>query len=208
MKFSHIALLSLLAFAGICRAAHAQQSTSPGTLVAVVDIAKVFEAHPQFKANMEAIEQQVKQLETQMAAQQKEIASASKRLKDLNTSSKDYQDLEAKLTHQMAGLQMQARRKKAEFLEREAREYYSAYTDILNAVQKIASTYRIGLVLRYDSRPIDPANAQSVAQGVQRAIVLQRNLDITGLVITELTGKTTGAAETARGRSTGTTLQR
>ena len=33
-------------------------SAAPATLVAVVDIAKVFETHPTFKANLEALQQQ------------------------------------------------------------------------------------------------------------------------------------------------------
>jgi len=54
-------------------------------------------------------------------------------------------------------------------------------------VHKVAEQYNISMVLRFDSTEIDPKNPQSVAQGISRSLIIQRNLDITQLVGNHLT---------------------
>ena len=94
--------------------------------------------------------------------------------------------MESDIARQAADLQVQARQAKKDFLQREARQYFDSHQEIVTAVERVATRHNISLVLRYDSRPIDPTNPQSVAQGVSRPVVLQRNLDITQLVVEEL----------------------
>ena len=75
---------------------------------------------------------------------------------------------------------------KKDLLQREALQYYTSYNEILAAIDRIAQRHGIALVLRFDSRAMDPEDPQSVMQGMNRAVVLQRNLDITNMVIDEL----------------------
>ena len=107
-------------------------------------------------------------------------------MSNFNPASPDYKRLESDIARQAADLQVQARQAKKEFLQRETREYFDSHQEIVTAVERVATRHNISLVLRYDSRPIDPTNPQSVAQGVSRPVVLQRNLDITQLVVDEL----------------------
>ncbi len=165
------------------------QTTPPAAashLVAVVDLPKVFDGHPTFKTKLETIQQQLKQLEKEFESKQAELSSRGKQLSDLNPTSPDYKRLEAELARQMADLQIQARQAKKDFLQREALQYYTSYNEITSAVHRVAERHNIGLVLRFDSSDIDSSDPQAVAHGINRAVVVQRNLDITQLVVNEL----------------------
>ncbi len=159
---------------------------APSTLVAVVDLPKVFEGHPTFKTNVEGIQQQLKQIEKEFEAKQADLAKRNKQLSELSPSSPDYRRLESEIAQQVADLQVQARQAKKDFLQREALQYYTVYNEILSAVNRVAERHHIGLVLRFESGSIDPNNPQAVAQGINRSVIVQRNLDITQLVVSEL----------------------
>ncbi|MBM4094654.1 MAG: OmpH family outer membrane protein [Planctomycetes bacterium] len=174
----------------------AQSATAPqGTLVAVADIPKIFEASSQFASDRDAIQHQLKSVEEELAAVQKDLATRSQGLKDLNPDSPDYKRLEMELGRQAADLQVRVRQAKKDFLQREAGVYHDTYVKVLAAVERVATRHRIALVLRFDSREIDAADPQSVAQGVSRAVVFQRQLDITQLVVDELRSAATAAVE-------------
>ncbi|NLX53646.1 MAG: OmpH family outer membrane protein [Planctomycetaceae bacterium] len=161
-------------------------SAAPSTLVAVVDIVKVFESHPTFKASLDALQQQAKNADQDMEVKKQSLTQRGQQLSELDPGSPDYRQLEANLARQAADLQVQSRQARKDLLQRESLQYYSSYNEILAAVDRIAQRHGIALVLRYDSRAIDPENPQSVMQGVNRDVVLQRNLDITNMVIEEL----------------------
>jgi Skp family chaperone for outer membrane proteins len=161
-------------------------STAQATLVAVVDIAKVFEAHPTFKSQLESLQQQAKSADLDLEAQKKDLSQQGQQLSELDPGSPDYLQLETNLARHSADLQVHVRQVKKDLLLREARQYFTSFTEIQQAVERVARKHGIGLVLRFDSRAMDPSDPQSVMQGMNRAVVLQRNLDITGLVIEEL----------------------
>ncbi len=207
MKVSSLALVSLIVVASLSSNALAQQTRTPsGTLVAVVDLGSIFDVHPQFKANMEALQQKARDLQSQLAAEQKDLGTRSKGLRELDSSSSEYRKLESELAQRLADLQVQARQHQKEVVEQEARQYYETYNELLASIQRVASTYGIGLVLRFDSRAIDPNSPQSIAMGMNRDVVYQRSLDITPLILKDLgidTHELPGESPTA-GRSSTT----
>ena len=116
----------------------------------------------------------------------------------MDPASPDYCQLESDLARQAADLQVQARQVKKDLLQREALQYYASYNEILKTIERIAQQHGIGLVLRFDSRNMDPQDPQSVMQGMNPAVVLQRNLDITNMVIDEMR---TALAQSSSSRS-------
>lgn len=161
-------------------------SAAPSTLVAVVDIAKVFESHPTFKASLDALQQQAKNAELDMEGKKKSLTQRGQQLTELDSGSPDYRQLETDLARQAVDLQVQSRQVKKDLLQREALQYYTSYNEIVAAIERISQRHGIALVLRFDSRVMNPEDPQSVMQGMNRAVVLQRNLDITNMVIEEL----------------------
>jgi Skp family chaperone for outer membrane proteins len=187
MKISSLALVSLVVVAGWSTNAFAQQARTPsGTLVAVVDIGQIFEKHPKFKASMQALQDQAREVEKQLGDQQKALAAKGEQLKGLKTTSVEYRNLESQLAQQLTDLKVKARQHQKEFVEKEAANYLETYNEILMSIQRIGNSYGIGLVMRFDSRPIDANSPQSIALGMKRDVVWQRNLDITGLVLKDL----------------------
>jgi hypothetical protein len=71
-------------------------------------------------------------------------------------------------------------------MEREAKVCYTAYNEVLQQVTEFANRNSIGLVLRFNSEEIDPDERGSVLQGVNRTVVYQRNLNITGPILERL----------------------
>ncbi len=159
---------------------------TPATLVAVIDIARVFESYPAFKASMDAIQQQAKSVDLDLETKRKSLSQRNQQLTELNADSSDYRQLEADLARQVADLQVQARQVKKDLLLQQARQYYTSYNEILAAVDRVARRHGIALVLRFDTHAMNPDEPQSVMQGINQEVVLQRNLDITSMVIEEL----------------------
>ncbi len=85
-----------------------------------------------------------------------------------------------------ANAQVKMQLKRKDFLEREAKVYFDAYNEVLMAVSQFSDRNGIGLVLRFNGGEMDPTKRESVLQGVNRAVVFQRNLNITDYVIQRL----------------------
>jgi len=161
-------------------------SAPPATLVAVVDIARLFEAHPAFQAKRNALEKEAQDANQELEGKRKGLTQRNQQLTELNSASPDYRQLESDIAREVADLQVQARQVKKDLLQREALQYFTSYSEILAAVDRIAQRHGIALVLRFDSRTMHPDDPQSVMQGMNREVVLQRNLDITDMVLAEL----------------------
>ncbi len=169
------------------------QSVPPsgsGILVAVIDVPKVFEYHARFKAQMDAIQTDVKAYEDYVNAERKKLAARGEQLQQLKSESPEYKRLEKDLATAASQLNIDAQLKRKEVLELEAKHYYEAYQEVLANVSQVADAHGISLVLRFDSKEIDPSDLNSVARGVNRPVVFQRNLDITQLVIDRLNAVT------------------
>ncbi|MCO6454840.1 MAG: OmpH family outer membrane protein [Pirellulaceae bacterium] len=157
-----------------------------GVQIAVIDVSYVFKNFQRFNQRMEGMKQEVETFEGELRNQQKSIVDVAQKMKEYNPNSPEYKNLEETATRQRVALQTQAELKKKDILEDEAQSYYEAYTEIQNVVTAIADRHGIGLVLRFDREEISPDDRSSVLRGVNRAIVFQRNLDITDMVLETL----------------------
>lgn len=169
---------------GCCCIAEAQ--SAPGSRVVVIDLSKVFEKHPSFKAQMEAMKEQVTQFEGQLQQRGKEIQQVQNNLKQFQASSNEYKQLEGKILKLQAEGQIAAAQKKKEFLTQEAQIYFNAYNEIVGEVAKFAEQNGISIVVRFNSEPIAQESRQSVLDGVNRAVVYQRSSNITNAIIERL----------------------
>ena len=83
--------------------------------------------------------------------------------------------------------------KRKDFLQREARVYYNVYAEVVKEVEYFAQRQGIDLVVRFNSGQIDPQDRKSVLEGVNRAVVYQRHLNITSHILNRLNGPTSTA---------------
>lgn len=186
-----LALFACLAF--LSCPAFAQDTAGSGSgLVAVLDVARVFEMNPSFKQRMDALTAEADQFKAKMEAEQNGIRKKAEQLNTFTPDSEQYRQLESELAQQTTTLQTLARQTNNDFLNREAQVYMETYTQMQQVVATIAGKYNISLVLKFESSPIDSSNRGEVVKGVNRNIVYQKELDLTDLVIENM-----GAVSTA-----------
>ncbi len=171
----------------------AQESTGGG-MVAVLDVAKVFEANALFNQRMDAIKAEAEQFKAQMEAEQQRLQQMAEQGKDYKPGSPEYKQLEAEMESEAATLRTTARQTNTDMLNSEARIYFDTYTQMQQVVGQISEQYGISLVIRFDSKSIDPGNRPEVIQGVNRNVVYQKNLDLTTMVIEKMASAATADA--------------
>ena len=174
-------VMMLLAVSNI---ALAQDASSSGGIVAVLDVAKVFKEHSSFNVRMEQLKKEVEAFDALMKQKSDELRQEMEGLKDnFQTTSEEFKTGQAELARKDADLKIQANQKRQEILDKEAQLYLTTYEEIQEIVQQLATKYGITLVLRYDSADIDQNDRASVIKGVNRPIIFQRNLDLTNHVL-------------------------
>ncbi|MGI9515426.1 MAG: OmpH family outer membrane protein [Pirellulaceae bacterium] len=167
------------------------QETSNGGMVAVLDVAKVFEANALFNQRMDAIKAEAEQFKAQMEAEQQRLQQMAEQGKDYKPGSPELKQLEADVEAQAAQMRTKARQTNTDMLNREARIYYDTYTQMQQVVGGMSDQFGISLVIRFDSKSIDPENRGEVIQGVNRNVVYQKNLDLTTMVIEKMAAEST-----------------
>lgn len=165
---------------------NAQQGKAPG-LVTVLDVAKVFENHPTFKAKMNALKNEVGDFQKSVRDQVTDLTKRRQNLpQELKIGSAEFKKAEETLARQEADLKITTSQTEREFMDKEAKLYYNTYLEVQNLVAGFAKANNISLVLRFDSSNIDKSNRASVSSGVNRFIVYQEQLDLTDLIIKEV----------------------
>ncbi len=171
----------------------AQQQAYPG--VALLDLKAVLEQHPGFQAMKKELQGAVDMAQVDFRARRERLAKLVQQLKQLKQGTPEYKNLEAQVTKERADLNVFASLKQKELLERETKMYYSAYVEIRQIVAQICRQYNIGIVLRFDSKQLDPNNSQDVLKHLNnRVFYHQKALDLTPLVIQQLKQRAGAAA--------------
>lgn len=171
--------------------AFAQAPARPaGTSVAVVDINFIFKNHARFNQKMEEIKGEIENFERHLRDERDKITAKTEELQKIPAGSPQYKQLEESIASMHTTLSLETGRKRKEILENEAKVYYNAYREIEDHVALFADKYGIGLVLRFNSEEMDVTKRDSVLQGINRAVVFQRNLNITNAILEELNRET------------------
>jgi Skp family chaperone for outer membrane proteins len=171
--------------------------------IALIDLQYVFENHPRFKQQVEAMKRDVQAFEEMLKSKQQEIETQRKLLGGFKSGSPDHKRIEETTTKQLADMQVQMQLKRKDVMEQEARIYYETYQEVVRAVEAFAERNRISLVLRYEREtPSDAAGANDprvIMKHINRPVIFQRRLDISQLIVGELS-RTPVARAPATGR--------
>jgi outer membrane protein len=191
---------AMLAITLVPGVAQAQQQAIGG--VAIIDLSYIFKNHNRFKAMTEGMRAEVLRAEDALKARRTEIESLSKRLNDLGNElrkdSPEYKQLDADLTRKKIDLSTQVSQQKKEFLEKEAKIYYSVYQEVLDEVQYFSERNRISLVLRFNGDPVSDGDPQEILKQLNKQVVYyNKGIDITPMILDSLNtqrGPQNGAA--------------
>ncbi len=172
--------------------------------VVVIDIGEVFKQHAGFNQQLNQLKEEIKSLDAYYQGEQKKMASQREKLGTYNAGTPEYKKLEEEVARMASDLQVEMALKQKNIAEQEAKVYFNTYKEIYKQVEVFADSYGITLVLRHNNVQMDPQKRDTVLQGVNRAIVFQRNLDITDEVVKRVNaGAATANRQPATGPATG-----
>jgi Skp family chaperone for outer membrane proteins len=183
---------------------HAQQRPAAAPVTggsAVVDISYIFKYHARFKTMMDGMKKEVEAAEGSFKKERDRIAAKSEQLKNFKPGSPDFKKLEEDLTREGADFQLKVSLKKKEFMEREAKIYYTVYQEVNDEVKYYADRNGISLVLRFNGDPVDVNNRESVMREINKPIVYQHGIDITPNILDTLNQRAAGGGTATRPKS-------
>ncbi len=166
----------------------AAPAVKPTSRIAVIDISYVFKNHARFKQTMEDMKKDVEAFEAELKQNGAQLQKYQEQLREHHAGSPEYKRIAEQIAGFQGQVQAKTQLKRNEFLQKEARIYYNVYKEILDEVAFFAQRHGIELVVRFNSEPIDPENRKSVLEGVNRAVVFQRHLNITFDILERLNG--------------------
>jgi Skp family chaperone for outer membrane proteins len=175
-----------VAAAGWCSPVVAQDTpTSPSAgLVAVLDVAKVFEKNTRFQSRLEEIKNEAAQITAKLETDQESLRQQAKLLPEtFKPGSDEFRQKEAELEQQLVALRSEGRQANTDLLNREAKIYYDTYVEMHQVVTSLSAKWGISLVIRFDSSAVDATNRTDVVKAVNRAVVFQKDLDLTDYVV-------------------------
>ena len=164
----------------------APEAAAAGTQVALIDIGYIFRKHPGYVARRDALLEKAKTLTNGETTARSQLQKESTKLKDFQPGSLEFKQLEAQLTQQASDFQVQQQLARRELAEEEVKLYYQTYVEVQKIIDRLADTYGIQLVVRFDREPMEATDPDSIRRGLMNPVVFQRNLDITDMVLAEM----------------------
>lgn len=180
-----IAAVALSATAGLshAQAPHPLGVNAPKYGIAVVDISAIFKRHARFKATMDGMKKEMETIEAKLKADRDHITKAEQHRNTLAPGSPDYKQADEKVARMMADFQLEMGRLRKDFMDREAKVYYQTYQEVVQVVDYYAKRQNIGLVLRFSSESVDQNRREDVLREINKPVVMQNSIDITGDVL-------------------------
>lgn len=142
-----------------------------GHRIAVVDVAFIFKEHEGIKAQVQQVENDLKNYDVELQSKREELKTAAEQLKQFKVGTPEYTRQEELVASLESKLRLDMARKRKELADAEARIYYDNYQRIAAGVKFLAQHYKINLVLRYNSEQMDLDQGDSVIRGVMKSIV-------------------------------------
>lgn len=150
-----------------------------GGKVALLDLAKIFNNHREFKRLSDDLRRDVEEAERELVTRKAELQAEADALAKLTKGTPEAKQLESKIARVSAELQVTVQEQKKEFFEEEAGIYYRVYQQVMKEVEKYADGHGIGVVMRFNGDPLDPNDPQGVQKELNKAVLYHKGVDIT-----------------------------
>ncbi len=172
-----LACLSSLAVPALGQAAAAAKPQLQPAIIGLVDMAKVFKEYKKFTDLREGLqaEMQVKQAEGQAIA--KQANKLKEELKLLKAGTPDYIQREAELVRLSSEFESKGKLVQVHYRRREAEVFEAVYVDAIKVVGLYAKHFGYTMIIRFNSEPLNGANPQALASGLNKLVVYSRPQD-------------------------------
>ncbi|MEM9184940.1 MAG: OmpH family outer membrane protein [Planctomycetota bacterium] len=147
--------------------------------IAVVDISYIFKNHAGFLAKMEGMKGEVQGIEKQLEAERQKIVGMEEQKTRFKPGTPEFSQLDDKIATSKASFQLNMQRMRKGFLEKEAKVYYETYQEVNQMIENYAKYQGLGLVLRFNGEPADPAQREAVLRDINKPVQYQNSIDIT-----------------------------
>jgi Skp family chaperone for outer membrane proteins len=151
--------------------------------IAVVDLAKVFDAHKGLTAKRDDLKRDAQRAEESL----KSLVEAAKKLQeDLNRhkpGSAEHTRIQKELAEKGAEFQKRRGEQLQELQQKEAAVYHNTYKQIMEEIQRIAEARGIRLVIRTETLAPDTKDQKKLIETMNRQVLYQNGLDITDEVV-------------------------
>jgi outer membrane protein len=155
--------------------------------VAIVDMTYVFEHYDGFQSRKLALQRDIERAEQQLKVMQDEMKGLVERLKDYKAGTDDYKQIELELAKRNANGNVLMQTQKKDFLEREAKMFYTIYQEVSEEIKTFSERNGINLVLRFTGDPVDVDDPQQVVKELNKGVVYYSpSIDITPNILEQL----------------------
>lgn len=154
-----------------------------GTSVAVIDVGYIFKNAQRFKTTMDGIKKDGEKFQEQITRERDAINAQIQKLQGMQRTDPQYKLLEEQIAGDQTQLRLKVARAQKDRVEREAKVYHNAYVELERQIRAFAGRYGVDLVLRFNREQMDPSKPESVLNGINRFVVFQNQIDITGHIL-------------------------
>lgn len=168
--------------------------------VALLDVSRVYKGHARFKGMMDNMKAYVQEVETWVKTEREAIGAMAEKLKEYQSGSQEYKDLEAETAKRQSNLQVQMQLKRKELMLQEAKIYHNVYVEIEQEVESVAAARGFIIVLRYNGDEVDRDDPENVLRDINKSVIwFNRGVDITDEVIARITSRSQQFGNAATG---------
>lgn len=177
------AIAALLISGSLTNSAAAQASAAgsnaPKFGVAVVDVSYIFKNHASFRKQMDGMKGEMQQIEQSLEGERKKILAKEEEKNSYKPGSPEFKKADDDSATLKAQFQLNMQRLRKDFMEKEAKAYYATYKEVSQAISYYAKQKNIGLVLRFNGEPADPAQREAILRDINKPVQFQNQIDIT-----------------------------
>jgi Skp family chaperone for outer membrane proteins len=159
---------------------------SPPPQVAVIDIKHILANDVRLACKLTGLLTETEKAAEQFTGEESAIQRKRKAMLQYKVDVPEHQRLYEEIAKEEARIQAVAAARRQMFQRMEARLYYSAYEEIVAAVEAISGEHGISLVLSYDSESVDTDAPEDIDRVIGRSVVFQHRLNLTEDVLQKI----------------------
>ena len=176
--------LAVIVFAVIATAVGLGNVAQAQAKICLIDMAKVFKAHPGFNQQMQDLKVEADAFQVKLQQAQQALAKMNEDLRLLDANGDEFRQKESEIAQTSANLEIERRNQVRDLMIREAKIHFDTYASITGMIGRYCSENSVPLVIRFVSEPMRLEDPASIEQGFNNSVVYYApGQDITDAII-------------------------
>lgn len=165
-----------------------QQGLQPGPAnIAFIDVNKIFKSHQRFQMMVNEMKADLDKAEAELRKERDSLKALNEQISELRAGTPEYKQREEEIARRQSDLAVRLQLQKKEFMQREARNYYTVYQEMMQEVEYFASNSGVSMVMRFNGDQVDVQNPEHVLRDINKPVLwFPAGCDITGYIIERL----------------------